>query len=326
VQGVELGAHLLAQPGDKRGRVQRLAQAGVVLGAAGLEVGGQVLIRVAPPAGAGDPDLLAGQVLAQRLEGDDLVDHADDALAAVLVGAVDQRLPVLGDPGVRGDVLPGGVVGQAARGGVAADQRQGLDHWLAGTASGAELKDLEQPDQPAPVVPGVGGTQRGLHGAPVGRAGGFVLGDQVAQRLLARHRVHHGAHGVVGAGDRGLGEAEQQRLLPSDLAEFADQFLGDLPLGAGADAVHGRDQQVRQGVGDLPLSLVHQRGQQGQHQRPGMVAQVRRGFHRGAGPPGGDHPRRDIGKQDVRQLYGAHRVQLADLGEHRLQAHVAGQG
>jgi hypothetical protein len=36
--------------------------------------------------------------------------------------------------------------------------------------------------------------------------------------------------------------------------------------------VHGGDQQVRQGVGDLPLPLVHQRGQQGQHQRPGMVA------------------------------------------------------
>jgi hypothetical protein len=42
VQGVQLGAHLLAQPGDERGRVQRLAEAGVVLGAAGLEVGGQV--------------------------------------------------------------------------------------------------------------------------------------------------------------------------------------------------------------------------------------------------------------------------------------------
>jgi len=32
-----------------------------MLGAAGLEVGGQVLIRVAPPVGAGDPDLLAVQ-------------------------------------------------------------------------------------------------------------------------------------------------------------------------------------------------------------------------------------------------------------------------
>jgi hypothetical protein len=127
VQGVELGVHLLAEPADERLRVQRLAQAGVVLGAVGLEVGGQVLVGVAPPVRAGDPDLLAAQLLAQPLEGDDLVDRADDALSAVLVGAVDQRLPVLGDPGMGRDVLPGGVVGQAARGGVAADQRQGLD-------------------------------------------------------------------------------------------------------------------------------------------------------------------------------------------------------
>jgi hypothetical protein len=55
-----------------------------------------------------------------------------------------------------------------------------------------------------------------------------------------------------------------------------------------------------------------------------MVAQVRRGFHRGAGPPGGDHLRRDAGEQAVRQLYGAGCVELGDLGEHRLQAHVAG--
>jgi hypothetical protein len=55
-----------------------------------------------------------------------------------------------------------------------------------------------------------------------------------------------------------------------------------------------------------------------------MRAQVRRRFHRGAGPPGGDHLRRDPGEQPVRQPGRAGRVQLADLGEHRLQAHVAG--
>jgi hypothetical protein len=147
---------------------------------------------------------------------------------------------------------------------------------------------------------------------------------QVAQRPLARHRVDHRADGVVGAGDRGLGEAEQQRLLPGDLAELADQFLGDFPLGAGAEPVHGGDQQVRQGVGDLPLPLVYQRGQQGQRQRLRVAAQMRRGFHRGAGPPGGDYLRRDAGEHAVRQACRAHRVQLADLGERGLQADVAG--
>ncbi len=55
-----------------------------------------------------------------------------------------------------------------------------------------------------------------------------------------------------------------------------------------------------------------------------MAAQVRRGLHRGAGPPGGDHLRRDAGEHPVRQPGRAHRVQLADLGEHGLQAYVAG--
>ena len=44
--------------------------------------------------------------------------------------------------------------------------------------------------------------------------------------------------------------------------------------------MHGRDQQVRQGAGDLPLprscTSAAQQGQQGQHQRPEMVAQVQR--------------------------------------------------
>jgi len=55
-----------------------------------------------------------------------------------------------------------------------------------------------------------------------------------------------------------------------------------------------------------------------------MVAQVRRRLHRGAGPPGGDHLRRDPGEQPVWQPGRTGRVQLADLGEHRFQAHVAG--
>jgi hypothetical protein len=89
MQGVQFGTHLLAQAGDERRRGERLSQAGIMLGGADLEIVRKIVVRVAPPAGAGDPDLLAAQVLAQRLEGDHLVDHANDALAAVLVGAAE---------------------------------------------------------------------------------------------------------------------------------------------------------------------------------------------------------------------------------------------
>jgi hypothetical protein len=49
----------------------------------------------------------------------------------------------------------------------------------------AELQHVEQLDQAAAVVAGVRGLQRGLHRTPVHRPLGFVLMNQLAQRLLA---------------------------------------------------------------------------------------------------------------------------------------------
>jgi len=63
VQRRQLGVHLVAELVDERGRVQRLAQRGVMRGAVGLEVVRQVLVGVAPPVGANDPDLLAPQAI-----------------------------------------------------------------------------------------------------------------------------------------------------------------------------------------------------------------------------------------------------------------------
>ncbi len=68
---------------------------------------------------------------------------------------------------------------------------------------------------------------------------------------------------------------------------------------------------------------MQQRREQRQHQRLGVVAQVRRGLHRRPGPPGRDHPRGDVAEQPVGQVDRADRAQLADLGEHRVQADVA---
>jgi hypothetical protein len=59
---------LLPKARDERGRVQRLAVAGVVL--------------------------VAARLLAQRLERRDLADHADHTVPASLVGPVDQVGPV----------------------------------------------------------------------------------------------------------------------------------------------------------------------------------------------------------------------------------------
>jgi hypothetical protein len=94
---------------------------------------------------------------------------------------------------------------------------------------------------------------------------------------------------------------------------------------ARADPVHRGDQQVDQAVGHLPLTFPQQRRQQGHRRLRGLpqpAAQVRRRLHRGPRPPPGHHLRRDVGEQPRRQADRPDRLQLADLGQHRVQAHV----
>jgi hypothetical protein len=69
VEGVQFGAYLLIQLTDERRGVQGFAERLVVLDSPVLEVGRQVIGRVAPPIRADDPDLLAPQLVPQRLEG-----------------------------------------------------------------------------------------------------------------------------------------------------------------------------------------------------------------------------------------------------------------
>ena len=116
VQRGELGAHLLAQPGGERLGVQGLAQLVVVLGAVDLEVGREVFVGVSPFVRADDPDLLAAQPLAQRLEDARFVDAAHDAGAAAGVGLGQQLGPVGVDGAVQDDVLAERVVRAAVRG------------------------------------------------------------------------------------------------------------------------------------------------------------------------------------------------------------------
>lgn len=300
----------------------------VGLGAAFLEVGGEVLVGVAPVVGADDPDLLAAQPLPERLEGHDLVGHAHHPLPAAGVGAVDQLGPVAVHPVVDRDALTGRVVGDVAGAGVAADQAEGGDDGLMGGVGGAELQHLQQLDQALAVVVAVGGAQGGLHDPLVGRAGVLELGDHVAQGPLpaGHHRVHDLAHAAVWAVEHGLGGSGEHGLLAGHPAELVGELLGDPALGAGADAVHRGDQQVHQGVSEFPLAGDQQRGQQRQPQRLGMGAQVGGGLHRGPQPPADEDLGRDVVEQSRRKADGAHRAQLGDLGQHRLQADIAGLG
>ncbi len=115
------------------------------------------------------------------------------------------------------------------------------------------VEHVEQLEQPAPVVVGVAGLERCLHGAPVGRPRHLVLAHQGVEGVLADHRVQGLAHNFVGMVDGGLGQPEEDALLAPDPLELVDQLVGHPLLGPGVDQMHDADQQLDQGVGDLPF-------------------------------------------------------------------------
>jgi hypothetical protein len=87
--------------------------------------------------------------------------------------------------------------------------------------------------------------------------------------------------------------------------------------------VHGRDEQVDQGVGDLPLPAVQVGGQQRHHDLVRVGAQVAGRLGRDPGPPARQHLRGDVGEQVVRQADRADRAELERLLPDGLHADVA---
>ncbi|WP_331764226.1 hypothetical protein OH786_38600 (plasmid) [Streptomyces atratus] len=148
---------------------------------------------------------------------------------------------------------------------------------------------------------------------------------QLPQRRLApgHRREHDLTDRPLRGAQRRLGELEEDVLLARHLLERVDELLGDLLLRPRPDPVHRGDQQLHQRVGDLPLPLMQQRGQQRHPQRHRVRPQVGRRLHSGPRPPSGHDLRRDVDEQIPWQADRPHRQELVDLGEHRLQAHVA---
>jgi len=296
-----------------------------MLGAACGEIGNQVLIGVAELLRADHPDSLAPQLVAQRLEGADLINRAHHPAPALAVGAVRQLLPVPGQPVVHRDRLACRVVGQARRADVAADQRQRVQHRPV-RAAAAELEHLQQPDQAAAVVVGVRGPVGSLHRAPPGWPRRLVLRHQVPQVLLTHHREHHRADRVIRAGQRRVGHPEQQALFPLHPPERVHQLGGHLPLSPGPDPVHRRQQHGHQRIGDLPAAAEHQRRQQRDHQLRRMRAQVTGRLDHRLIPPLLQRRRTHISEQAGRQTERGQRRQLLGLGQHRRQADRARRG
>src|SRR5262245_61271795 len=105
VQQVEGLGHRLLEVGDELLGLPRLLEGLVVFGPPCLEVGREVVIRVAAAVRPDDPDLLAAQPLPQRLENGDLGGDAIDPLDAVLVLFEDDLLPAAAYHAVHRDAL-----------------------------------------------------------------------------------------------------------------------------------------------------------------------------------------------------------------------------
>lgn len=188
---------------------------------------------------------------------------------------------------------------------------------------GAKLEDAQQLDQPGAVVVGVGGAKHLALVALVGLGACLVLVDEVGQALhAAGDRVDHVLDLPAGARERDLGDAVQHRVLVAHALELLDDLLGDLAVSVGVDLVHRRVQEFHDRVGDLALAQMQQRGEQDQADRLVVAGEVAGRLDRGPRPPRGDDVRGDPVKQPRWQADMADRVQLADLGQHRRQAHT----
>ena len=213
-RGERLG-HLCPHARDKSACVPRQPEGGVMFVPPDLEIRGQILVGVAVAIRAFDPDLLAAQLLAQRLQRADLIGDPVD-----LGPALGVTLDHGGAPGGRHDAVErhrflGRVAVQLAVG-VAADHGERIEHRPVFPVVGPECQGVENDGQHAAIVRAVGAADHRVQVTLVQRARGLALGDQVAQGLLIDDRKDDLAHRIVRPGQACHGELEQQRRLAGD--------------------------------------------------------------------------------------------------------------
>ncbi len=296
IQGTQGLVHLGLQVGDEPLGVQRQLQRLIIPFAVALEVGRQVLVRIAVAVGPDHPDLLAAQALAQGLKHGDLI---GDAIDAILTGSVllHHRLaPQTPHDAIKRNVLLGWKDPDLALR-KALEQVKRFHHRTVTVVVGAEVERGQQPGHHTSVVPTVGVADHRAQGEMVGRPGGLPFFHQVLQRLFAHHRKDDVPHDAIRLGQRRLGEGKQQVLLACDALEVLEQLALDLALGTCSDRVDGLDQQINEVVGQRAYAQMHERGESGQPGGIRVPAQLIGGFHGDAATAALQVARRRVIKQ-----------------------------
>jgi hypothetical protein len=114
----------------------------------------------------------------------------------------------------------------------------------------------------------------------------------------------------------------QHRVLVADALELLDELVGDLLLGPGVDLVNRLVEQLDEGVGDLTLAQMQQRGKQNETDGLFVAREMTRRLDRGACPPRSNDVRGDPGEQVRWQVDLADDLELSQLREHRRETHV----
>ena len=272
VENLERLAHFDLEIGDEAIRVERQLQRPIIRCALRLEVGREILVRVAISVGADDPDLLAPKLVAQGVQDTDLVGDPVDALPSPGIFFNDRFAPeALHDAVDRHDFF--GRESLESCPGVTLQEIERLDDRAMVRIVRAEFQALEDFGHHAAVMTLVGIADHRSQRRPVARACGLGLPDQIAQGLFPDNREDDIAHDAVGLFEGGAGEVEQQVLLAGDAFQIVEQLALHPALGARADVMNGLDQKIGQVVRQHPAVQMPESGEPCEPGRLRMAAE-----------------------------------------------------
>src|SRR5260370_31210137 len=119
------------------------------------------------------------------------------------------------------------------------DERERVNYRTMDGVVRAKLQEAQEVGHHLPVVMTVGGAHRGLHLLAKGGTSRFVLAHEVAQRLLADHRIEDRSDDTVRMFHGGFGELVEDGGPAGHLAEVGRGLALGPPPWAGAGARPG---------------------------------------------------------------------------------------
>ena len=312
VEGLKRLAHFGLEIGDEAIGIERQLQRLIIRCALRLEVGREILVRVAVPVGPDHPDLLAAQLVAQRLKDADLIGDPVDALTSLGILFDDRFSPEALHDAVERHRFLGGK-GLEFRVGVTLQEIERLDDRAMMLVVRAEFQALKDVGRHAAVMTLVGIADHRPERGLVARPRGLRLFDQVTQGLFADDRKDDLAHGPIRFLESRAGKVEQEILLARDALQIIEQFPIHPAFGARPDAMNGLDQNIDEVIRQRPAAQMHEGREPSEPCRLRMPAELIRGLACNPPPIALELMRKHAVEQIGRQFDPANQLQFGQL-------------